>query len=307
MAVGGVAAVSFLAAVAAFSAAVSLAASEERSQSSSSDTSSTRQLPEALRAEQEQLEQLLEALAQRAQEYESLLLRFVCEETLIRSEFNTSTGRRQKEDVRRHDYLLGRSRNGQVVSRRRPVGKTGTASWARLRLQQPDPFRWTLLFSRYHQKLFNYRLAGQEVVHFRLSAVVEFDPILPFVDGSEITQWAGRAFVDAETLDVLRVEAEPSGQQIRLEAATRDYHQAFRIIGVPLRRRPRAHLHEVNLTYERDGYRFPALAMTRRYVATEPQQRSLQTQVIQIFTDYQLFNVETDEKLLEIRGSEPPP
>ncbi|MCI0458880.1 MAG: hypothetical protein L0Z62_18125 [Gemmataceae bacterium] len=259
----------------------------------------------ALREERVGLDKLLAALAKRSETYRSHLLRFVCEETLIRSEYSTLSGRRQKEEVQKYDYLLGRSSPGEVRERRRPSGGSG-GSWAHLSLSQPEPYRWSLLFTPDNQRLFNYRLQGQEVVHFRLATVLEFDAILPFVDGSAITQWSGRAYVDAETLDLLRVEAEPSGQQIRLEAASRAYQQAFRLAGVPLRRRPRAHLHEVDFTYEREGLRLPALAITRRYVSTEAQERTLHTQVMQIFSDYQLFKVETDEQLLRIRGEQTP-
>lgn len=261
---------------------------------------------EALREEQARLGELLKALAKHSEKYRKGLLRFVCEETLIRSEFDGSTGRRQKEAVDRYDYLLSRSRDGRVRERRRAAGASGTGGAMSLDLQQPEPYLWTLLFTPHYQQLFNFRLAGQEVVHFRLATVIEFDAILPFVDGSEITQWSGRAYIDAESLDLLRVEAEPSGQQIRLEADVRAYHQAPRLGNVPLRRRPRAHLHEVDFGYEREDLRLPSLAITRRFVVTDGQVRALKSQVLQIFADYRLFKVETDEQLKEIRGPEGP-
>ena len=266
----------------------------------------TQEMADAIRAERAELDKLLASLAIRAETYESGLLRFVCEETLIRSSFNTSSGRLRDQDVGRFDYLLGRTSSGDIIERRRSLEKEGSTRWKDLELNHPQPYRWTLLFSRHNQQLFNYRLAGQEVVHFRLATVIEFDAILPFTDGTDITQWSGSAYVDAESLDVLRVEAVPPGQQIRLEAATRDYHQAFRLIGIPLRRRPRVHVHEVDLTYQKDGLRLPTLVMTQRYTATNTEERSLHKQVMQIFTDYQLFQVETDEKLREIRDSVSP-
>ncbi len=261
---------------------------------------------EALRQERAELEKLLRALGEHSERYQQGLLRFVCEETLILSEFDTGSGRRQKERAERYDYLLARSRSGRIVERRRKLDERGPGAWASVSLEQPEPYLWSLLFSPHYQRLFNYRLAGQEVVRFRLATVIEFDAILPFVDGSEVTQWAGRAYVDAESLDLLRIEAEPSGQQIRLDAAAQEYHQAFRIIGVPLKRRPRVHLHEVDFDYERDGLRLPSLSITRRYTSTDAVQRSLKSQAMQIFTDYRLFRVETDEKLKEIRGPDPP-
>lgn len=266
----------------------------------------THEMADAMRAEQAELEKLLAALALRAETYEASQLRFVCEETLIRSSFKTGSGRLSDQDVGRFDYLLGRTSSGEIVERRRPLEKKGSSRWKDLKLSHPQPYRWTLLFSRHNQQLFNYRLAGQEVVHFRLVTVIEFDAILPFTDGTDITQWSGTAYIDAESLDVLRVEAAPPGQQIRLEAATRDYHQAFRLMGIPLRRRPRVHVHEVDLTYQKDGLRLPTLVMTQRYTATNIEERSLHKQVMQIFTDYQLFQVETDEKLREIRDSASP-
>lgn len=264
------------------------------------------EMADAIRAEQAELEKLLGALAARAETYEAALLRFICEETLIRSSFERSSGRRSRNDVGRFDYLLSRARSGEVIERRRPLEKAGSSSWKDLKLNHPQPYDWTLLFSQNHQRLFNYRLAGQEVVHYRLATTIDFDAILPYVDGSVITQWSGRAYVDAETLDVLRVEAEPAGQRIRFEVASSEYHRAFRFLGIPMRRRPRARVHEVDLTYQKDGLRFPTLAMTQRYTASLGTDRWLHKQVMQIFTEYQLFEVETDEKLREIRNTTPP-
>lgn len=261
---------------------------------------------EAVRLEQDKLRDLLAALARHSEKYRQGLLRFACEETLIRSEFDGSTGRRQNEVVGKYDYLLARTRSGKIVERRRPVGSRGQGSPASLEMQQPEPYLWTLLFTPHYQQLFNFRLAGQEVVRFRLATLVEFDAILPFVHGSEITQWSGRAYIDAETLDLLRIEAEPSGQQIRLETAVREYHRAPRIWNVPLKRPPRAHLHEVDFDYEREELRLPSLAITRRFIATDGQERNLKSQVMQIYSDYRLFKVETDERLKEIRGPETP-
>jgi hypothetical protein len=254
----------------------------------------------AVREEQAKLQKLLASLASASEKYQAGALRFVCEETLIRSEFDTGSGRREKERVNRSEYLLAREADGRVVEQRRPLAGGGGVPPAE-KLGQPEPFLWSLLFAPRNQLLFNYRLAGQEVVHFRLATVIEFNAILPFIDGSEITQWSGRAYVDAETLDLLRVEAEPSGQEIRLEAATRAYHQAFRLAGVPLQRRPRVHLHEVDFAYERDKLRLPSLSITRRFVATDTEQRALQSQLMQIFADYRMFQVETEETIRKMQ------
>jgi hypothetical protein len=261
---------------------------------------------EALRDEQAELEKLLAALAVHSEKYRLSMLRFVCEETLIHSEFDAGSGRRHKEEVDKYDYLLSRNRAGEVVETRRPLGSAPDAAWKEMGVGLPEPYLWTLLFSPHSQQLFNYRLAGQEVVHFQLATVIEFNALLPFVDGATITQWSGRAYIDAQSLDLLRIEGEPSGQQIRLEAAAQAYRQRFRLGGVPLGRRPRAHLHEVDFTYEHEGLRLPGLAITRHYFATEPEQPSLKSQFMQIFSDYHVFNVETDEQMKAVSGSATP-
>ena len=257
----------------------------------------------ALRQEQVKLKELLALLARHSEKYSAALLLFVCEETLIRSEFDGSSGRRQSEDARKYDYVLDRGPSGEVVERRRPLGARGVGSPVDPPAKVPEPFLWSLLFTPRYQRLYNFRLAGQEVAHFRLATVIEFDAILPFVDGSQITQWSGRAYVDSETLDLLRIDAEPSGQQLRLDAALDDYRRAPRFIGIPLRRRPRAHQHQVQFDYERESLRLPSLAITRHYVTADGEVRNLKSQVMQIFSDYRFFRVETDEALKEIRNS----
>jgi hypothetical protein len=269
-------------------------------------TRSSTEASRALRDEQAELEKFLAALAEHSEKYRLSMLRFVCEETLIRSEFDAGSGRRHKEEVDKYDYLFSRNRAGEVVETRRPLGSAPGAAWKEMGLGLPEPYLWTLLFSPHNQKLFNYRLAGQEVVHFQLSTVIDFNALLPFVDGATIPQWSGRAYIDAHSLDLLRIEAEPSGQQIRLEAAAQAYRQKFRLGGVPLGRRPRAHLHEVDFTYEHEGLRLPGLAITRHYFATDPEQPSLKTQFMQIFSDYHVFSVETDEQMKAVSGSGTP-
>jgi hypothetical protein len=262
---------------------------------------------QALREEQEKLSALLEALAKRSETYRAAMLRFLCDETLIRSEFDTKDGHRQSEQVVKSDYLLARGRSGELVERRRVTHGRPGAGWDGSLPRQPLPYQWTLMFTPYYQKLFNFRLAGQEVVHFRLATVIEFSAILPFTDGSTITQWAGRAYVDAETLDLLRIEAEPPSQEMKLDQEQDRYRRSMRLANLPLRRRPRAHEHEVDFNYVKEQLRLPGLAITRRYVVPDADSRALQSQTLQIFADYRLFRVETDERLKAIRDSAPPP
>jgi hypothetical protein len=262
---------------------------------------------QSLREEQEKLADLLAALAKRSETYRAAMLRFLCDETLIRSEFSTKDGHRQSERVLKSDYLLARGRSGELVERRRTSNARPGGGWESSLSRQLLPYQWTLLFTPYYQKLFNFRLAGQEVVHFRLATVIEFSAILPFTDGSVITQWAGRAYVDAETLDLLRIEAEPPGQETRLEAEQERYRRSMRLGNLPLKRRPRAYEHEVDFNYVKEQLRLPGLAITRRYLVPDAESRALQSQVLQIFADYRLFKVETDERLEAIRDSSPQP
>jgi VWFA-related protein len=182
-------------------------------------------------------EATLAALARSAERYRAAALSFACDETIVVSLFNGAGGFRRREShelqyiytfvepppdaspatfQRLRDY---RTRRGEdPLSDREPQ---------EVRLSSLDlpsvmvrAYSWAFLFQKGLQPHYRFALAGNERVLDREAQVISFEPIPPMVAG--FNDWFGRAWVDAETRQVLRVEALQAGDHAELDAIERD-------------------------------------------------------------------------------------
>lgn len=81
-------------------------------------------------------------------------------------------------------------------------------------------YSWAFLFQAGLQQHYRFGLAGRERVLDRDALILSFEPVPPVVAG--FNDWFGRAWVDAETHQVLRVEALQAGEFAELDAIERD-------------------------------------------------------------------------------------
>jgi hypothetical protein len=107
-------------------------------------------------------------------------------------------------------------------------------------------------------------------------------------------------WVDRDRLVPVHLEAEPAGQDVTLDLQLERYRRAFRLGGVRLRPRPRAHALAVDFLVARYGLTFPSTATWRRLVLDDAGERGTERMVQRRFDDYRFINVRVDEILGEV-------
>ncbi len=117
------------------------------------------------------------------------------------------------------------------------------------------------------------------------------------MDGSTIDQWEGTAWVDEDTLDIVRVEAVPANQADTLDARAAEYRQSFRILGMGTKPRPKEHRLKVEFGIQREGLRFPSrLFATTRVLDSLAQNGRLKDSVALSYDSYVFYGVDTQEE-----------
>ncbi len=233
----------------------------------SSDPAGTA-VPASLPEENPEFRALIQALADRADQYRREALGFACRETVIEAKYDVETSSHRNSKTFTYDYLF-ENRDGRLREYRQLLVKTRKDEWKRRRADfeppVPPPYLWSGLFSRTNEGRFHFRPAGQVVRGYRLLNLIDFTGISPNPGGKEIHGWSGQVAVDARTLNLWSLTAEPTGQDVRLEVEILKYNRAFAIAGVPLASRPHGWLLEITFGFEREGLSYPTqqtLSMT---------------------------------------------
>jgi hypothetical protein len=139
--------------------------------------------------------------------------------------------------------------------------------------------------SRYWQNYFDYQIAGQEPVDGKSAILVR---AVPKDEGQENGNH-GLIWVDASTVQILRIALEPSmiqGSQVAFNndrtAVAADYHR---------------HLSwTVDYGIEKKGVRFPSRQIIREYYKSDTGFKITKRETSYEYTDYKYFTVEVEIK-----------
>jgi hypothetical protein len=254
-----------------------------------------------------QLEDLLPRLARRAAIYKETALRFACVEEVTLSEFGKEESVKKENSVV-HDYLLETtprsglqpyrailSRNGKETNRHQVKPEYGT----------PEPYAWQLLFVESGQGRFLFELMDKEFLNPNDTWVIDFIALASYATGERIEEWEGTVWVDQDTLDILRVRARPSKEVDTLEAQLAEHRQAFRILGMSTKKKPRTRSLTVEFNLQREELRFPSRSLYSIHLVDEVDVRRSESSVVQRFRDYVFFDVESLDKFKAMQEQSP--
>jgi len=242
-------------------------------------------------------QRMLSELADRADLYRRNARGFTCRETVIEAKYNLNTSDYKKSTRTTYDYLLEEAPGGEITEFRERLEPTKNGEFKRKKADfeppVPPAYHWAALFSRENRGRFHFRPAGQVVRAYRLLNLVDFIGTAPNPGGTQISGWSGQVAVDAKTLNLWSLTAEPSGQHYRLEVEVLKYRKAFAIAGVPLASRPHGWRLDLTFGLERYGLSFPteqALSMTS--LAADQVSMNVEEKTTFKYEDYLFFDVD---------------
>ena len=235
---------------------------------------------------------LMKQLGEHSRDYASLALRFLCIETVRTTED-------KKDDEQRYDYMYVEHEEQRYRPyRQRHTGKMALASEeAQVDFAFPDAYSWTLMFVPERQHLFHFRFVGREWFSLRNSYILEFDAPLPFTSGKTIYEWMGRVWVDAENLNILKVEAQPGNQADRLKRELSEYRRAPRFLIFPMGSRPRGARYAVTFLNEFRTLSLPDQTEYRSFTLDLEGSEEFDGVVTLRYSGYRFFNVDAKEFL----------
>lgn len=241
--------------------------------------------PAAATDEEPDLDLLLNHLSNRAKVYDLAALRFVAIESARSS--------KKPDKVKQYDYMYVEVEEQRYRPyRQKHTGKPGrTSPEADLEIGFPDSYSWTLMFHADRQHLFHFEYVGQEWYSLRLAYILEFSASLPFTNGETIYQWSGRVWVDAESFNFLKVEAEPGNQTERLKQQLSAYRQRTRFLAFPLGTKPGGSKYNVTFLSEYNRLSFPDHVEHYRFTLDLEGKQELKERQVLRYTGYRFFDV----------------
>ena len=257
-------------------------------------------------AEVDPFPELMTLVNARAQLYEKAALGFSCEETVVQGKFSSGTGENKREQKNHYDYLYeGSAESGYREVRMLPSksGDPADSKEVDPDLDVPGAYDWALLFTKQHQPYFRFEPAGIERVGFQSTAIIAFRGAKAFEHGKAIQEWSGRVWVNNESGNFVKVEADPNGQEERLAQRTDEWRKALRIVGISTKRQPRGFHYRLEFSVDKFGLSFPGEAETRRFALDMMGGEELKERIAQRFRNYVFFNVHSAEDFL---GAETP-
>ncbi|HET6372370.1 MAG TPA: hypothetical protein VFG76_03635 [Candidatus Polarisedimenticolia bacterium] len=165
-------------------------------------------------------------------------------------------------------------------------------------------YSWIFLFERAHQERYRYSLGHETTVLGRPASPIAFEPLQPI--DQDVNDWFGTLWVDAESLQPLRVEAMKWDQWASEQAfkaalaATDPIRDAAQVEWVFARV-------ETEFTHVENAMRFPGRVISTgtlgkirmRDGKRVPDERTLFT-VTQLYDNYRFFGVRAEETIREI-------
>jgi hypothetical protein len=251
-------------------------------------------------------QELLDNLAERARDYRTYALSFVCDER-VRSASYDDSGEATKEKSTRYEYILARNEDGlRFLETREKIkrgGKRQPAEGEKHDVGFPPAYGWTFLFSGFNQPYFAYRDLGEGFEGFDWVRVIGFKGSLPWAGGKDIREWEGIVMVNAVDFTVLEIRAQPSGQSDRLEAEFRRWSQSFNILNMRSGPKPLGYRCWVALRMQKDGLTFPTQMRYDTFRAVSVKDVRLTSASIREYDNYRFFGVTTEE---EVKGPASP-
>ncbi len=198
-------------------------------------------VPEVARVETSdvdpELRRVLVGLARTARFYRENALAFSCDETVLETHYRAGGSVRQhRTHALRYIYTL------EDPPEDAPPGAVPQLRDYRVRRdedaepgKQPDEVRladldlvaateraysWAFLFQEGLQPYYRFGLAVEERALGRDAVIIAFEPVNPMVEN--LNDWFGRAWVDRETFQVLRVEALQAEDNAELDEIEKD-------------------------------------------------------------------------------------
>ena len=241
-------------------------------------------------------EALLARLAAQAERHAELAFKFTCDETVFVGRYGGGDSA-DKEKTRKFAYFLVRDGpEGSLTEHRRKLTGGGKGSFRDDDLV-PPPYAWSSLFGVSNRSYFSFRHVGERTVGFDRAHEIQFRGVLPYHKGRDIREWEGTILVDAADGAPLSIVAEPRGQHARLQQVHRRYVQAFKIMGISLRRRPLGVRLELAFGQLIDERRFPTRSRVDRFqMVTAGRVIPLRAST-RLYCNYRFTHVDTEQEL----------
>src|SRR5262249_8829622 len=160
----------------------------------------------------------------------------------------------KREDKSRYDYLYEGSPEAGYREVRTLPSKSGDPADTKEvdpDLDVPGAYHWALLFSQQHRSHFRFEAAGTERLGIHSTTIISFRGDKTCDRGREIPEWSGRVWIDSETGNFVKVEAEPNGQEELLAKRTEEWRKAMRIVGISTKRQPRGFRYRLEFTVDK--------------------------------------------------------
>ena len=139
---------------------------------------------------------------------------------------------------------------------------------------------------------------------FDLVYEIQFKGSRPFTDGRDILQWEGTVLVDAFRHTPLEIWAEPTNQKERIEALYRNWAKSFNFMGFRTQKAPLGYRAHIQFREHREGLSFPTELRYDTFRAISPAQIIPVRASSRTYNRYRFFNVETDEEIRDVVGSD---
>lgn len=256
------------------------------------------------------LQGLMSVWGAASRRYDTYAQRFLCMETHRTIDYSRSAGEARKDKETSYGYLLTLDpKNGsyEVVRQILDDKKEPTGGEKTIDLRCPEPYSWTLMFLPTISSTTHYHYLGREIQNYRLTHVVSFEGSAPHVEGRDLREWTGKAWIEDNTGNLVRIEARPSFQDERLRAVWQEFQQAFVFpFGIKSKGRPHGYALALIFDYERDGLLFPSRLDLTDFVWVATAREVLDTRLVLTYDDYRFFYTESQEKILPV-GKTPQP
>jgi len=252
---------------------------------------------------------LMERVEERAGLYRKYALGFTCREIVRASRYDVNAESYKKNQRTVYDYLFEEKPGGGLREVREEVIETKAGVKHKstdFEAPVPPAYSWATLFGPENRGKFHFRPAGQIVKAYRLLVLIDFVGISPNPGGGDIAGWSGQVALDSRSLNLWSVEAQPSGQEQRLQAEIRKYQKAFAIAGVPLASRPHGWKLSVTFGMDLNGLSYPTEQSLSMTSLSSGGKMNLDSKTVFRYEEYRFFKVATEEELKRT-GDTPPP
>lgn len=230
------------------------------------------------------LDTVLDRLADVATLYRDEALQFTCREKIV------YTSKREKVSQDFEYIYVFDPREGLLDYRIDPRDRKREIVHGGLE----RPYSWIFVFEESKHDMYTYELVGSDRVLGRRALKIRFDPVPPFALG--INDFEGVAWVDAESWQLLRVEAE------KVQAVRRYLDQEY------------TERFKTEFGVVKNGMRFPSRVGIRRAnfglrgrPGTADFQASAVYRVSQNYSDYRFFGVRSRAEIEQRRRGDREP